>query len=210
MTTQSQIDIVKSHIEDALRKGAIIYAQSKLPDNPNVKNTLRAIVLTNVNHDMLIMRYETFGPVVGVMKVQNMEEAIALANDSDLGLTASVWSKDNRKAEIIARRIKAGVVNINDHLMSHGLPETPWGGFKKSGIGRTHGQIGFEEMTQTQVIIKDVMPLIRKNLWWPPNGPDVYNGIKGVIELWYAKSLNRRLTGMANLMKIIPRWFKED
>jgi succinate-semialdehyde dehydrogenase/glutarate-semialdehyde dehydrogenase len=209
MTTQSQIDIVNRHIKDALEKGAVLYAQSKLPDNP-IKNTLPATVLTNVNHEMLIMRYETFGPVVGVMKVQNMEEAISLANDSDLGLTASVWSKDSRKAEHIARRIQAGVVNINDHLMSHGLPETPWGGFKKSGIGRTHGYLGFDEMTQTQVVIKDVMPLTRKNLWWPPNSPEVYNGIKGVIELWYAKSLNRRLAGMADVVRIIPRMFRED
>lgn len=210
MTTQNQIDTVNRHIEDALNKGAVIYAQSKLPAAPKLNNALPATVLTNVNHDMLVMRCETFGPVVGVMKVRNMEEAVALANDSDLGLTASVWSKDNRKAELIARQIEAGVVNINDHLMSHGLPETPWGGFKKSGIGRTHGQIGFEEMTQPQVIIKDIMPLLQKDLWWLPNSPAVYNGIKGVIELWYARSLNRRLAGMASLMRIIPRWFKKD
>ncbi|MEN6328364.1 MAG: aldehyde dehydrogenase family protein, partial [Syntrophomonas sp.] len=126
MTTQNQIDTVNSHIEDALKKGAIIYAQSKLPDDSKINNALPATVLTNVNHEMLVMRCETFGPVVGVMKVQSMEEAVSLANDSDLGLTASVWSKDNRKAEHIARKIEAGVVNINDHLMSHGLPETPW------------------------------------------------------------------------------------
>lgn len=210
MTTQNQIDIVNRHIEDALFQGAVIYAQSKPSDNLQVKNVLPAMVLTNVTQDMLIMRDETFGPVVGVMKVKNMDEAIALANDSDLGLTASVWSKNNRKAENIARRIKAGVVNINDHLMSHGLPETPWGGFKKSGLGRTHGFAGFEEMTQKQVIVKDIMPLIKKNLWWAPNGPEVYNGIKGIIELWYARNISCRLTGMANILRIISRMFRDD
>ena len=108
-------------------------------------NFYPASVLTNVDHTMKVMLEESFGPIVAVMKVRNMEEAIELANDSNLGLTGSVWSKNKTQAIQIARNIKAGAVTINDHLMSHGLAETPWGGFKESGIGRTHGKIGFDE-----------------------------------------------------------------
>ncbi len=115
------------------------------------------MVLTDVTHDMVTMKEETFGPVVGVMKVRDMEEAVALANDSNLGLTASVWSRDRRKAAALARRLQAGAVTINDHLMSHGLAETPWGGFKQSSLGRTHGEIGFDEMTQPQVLVDDLL-----------------------------------------------------
>jgi len=91
---------------------------------------LPCTVLTDVDHTMLAMKDETFGPIVGVMSVENMDEAIALANDSNLGLTCSVWSKNRKKAVQIGRRVMAGAIMINDHLMCHGLAETPWGGFK--------------------------------------------------------------------------------
>jgi len=210
MTTSGQIHTVTEQIRDALDKGAVIYAQSGTPDNREWKNFLPATVLTNVSHDMLVMQCETFGPVVAVTKVNHMAEAIKLANDSDLGLTASVWSRNRQRAEQIARQLQAGAVSINDHLVSHGMPETPWGGFKKSGLGRTHGKIGFDEMTQPQVIIKDIMPLAKKNLWWPPNNADIYNGIKGLIDFSYSHKLSRRIKGIGNLLKILPRWFKED
>lgn len=210
MTTSSQILAVKEQIRDALDKGAVIYTQSRAPDNPDIRNFLPATVLANVNHDMLVMQCETFGPVIAVMKVKDMEESIKLANNSDLGLTASVWSHNQHKAEQIARQLQAGAVNINDHLVSHGMPETPWGGFKKSGLGRTHGRIGFDEMTQPQVIIKDIMPFVKKDLWWPPNNADIYNGIKGLINFNYSRKLSRRISGISKLVKILPRWFREE
>jgi succinate-semialdehyde dehydrogenase/glutarate-semialdehyde dehydrogenase len=208
MTTQAQIETVKEHLEDALGKGAVIFAQSGVPADPQLRNFLPAMVLTNVTHDMLTMREETFGPIIAVMKVQDMEEAIRLANDSSLGLSASVWSKNNARAEKIARRIECGAVNINDHLMSHGLAETPWGGFKMSSIGRTHGEIGFDEMTQPQVIVKDILPGVRKDLWWPPNSESVFCGIKGITDFWYGHGLGCRMRGLINFLKIMPRMFK--
>ena len=167
------------------------------------------MVLTNVNHDMQMMREETFGPIVGVMKVKDMDEAIALANDSNLGLSASVWSQDRKKAEKIARKIEAGVVNINDHLMSHGMSETPWGGFKESGIGRSHSKYGFWEMTQPQVIVRDVLPGIKREMWWYPVNKKVYDGLRGLIEMRFAKSLKRRFKGIKNALIILPRMYKK-
>jgi succinate-semialdehyde dehydrogenase/glutarate-semialdehyde dehydrogenase len=198
MTTQRQIDTVNRHVEEALARGAVIHAQSAVPGDAESKSFLPATVLTNVNHDMQVMREETFGPVVGVMKVKDMEEAV-------VGLTGSVWTKNARKGEVIARKIQAGAVTINDHLMSHGLAETPWGGFKESGIGRTHGEIGFNEMTQPQVIVNDILPLVKRNLWWHPFDEKVYHGLKGVMEVPYARGLKRRLAGLWNLVKILPR-----
>jgi succinate-semialdehyde dehydrogenase/glutarate-semialdehyde dehydrogenase len=144
------------------------------------------------------------------MKVKNMEEAIALANDSDLGLTASVWSKDHAKAEKIAEQIQSGVVTINDHLMSHGMAETPWGGFKNSGIGRTHGSLGFDEMTQPQLLVNDILPLVKKNMWWHPYSKRIYDGLRGAINILYGKGLKDRVAGIVPLLKIVPRYFTKS
>ncbi|MCX7875324.1 MAG: aldehyde dehydrogenase family protein [Melioribacteraceae bacterium] len=208
MTTKNQIEIVKNHIEDALNKGAKIFAQSLILEKG--ENFLPATVLTNVNHDMLVMKDETFGPVVGVMKFSTYEEAIQLANDSYLGLTASIWTRNKKLAEKIARQLKAGAITINDHLMSHGLAETPWGGFKQSGIGRTHGKLGFDEMTQPMVIVSDILPFVKKNLWWHPFNKTLFDGLKGLVDILYSSSLRLKLIGIKNLLKILPRIFKNE
>ena len=167
-----------------------------------------ATVLIEVNHDMDVMRHETFGPVLAVMKVENIEEAIELANDSYLGLTGSVWSTDHKNAIRIGEKIKAGSITINDHLMSHGLAQTSWGGFKQSGIGRSHGRLGMEEMTQTQMIINDIIPFAKKDLWWQPYDKKIYDGNKSIIMFLYGKKWFQRLKAFFKLIRILPRIFK--
>jgi succinate-semialdehyde dehydrogenase/glutarate-semialdehyde dehydrogenase len=207
MTTEGQVSTVKSHLEDALAKGALVYARSAPPEGQGSSTFFPAMVVTEVNHDMLIMQEETFGPLVGVMKVKDMDEAVALANDSQFGLTGSVWSGNRRRAETLARQIQAGVVTINDHLFSHGLAETPWGGVKQSGIGRSHGAIGFDELTQPQVIVHDIMPFARQNIWWHPHGKKIYEGLLGAIRFLYSRSIPQRTEGFYHLLKILPRYF---
>ena len=207
MTTPSGVETVRRHVDDAIAHGATIYAQSPCPEE-GPGNFLPAMVLCGVDHTMLVMREETFGPVVGVMQVADVDEAVRLANDSQLGLSGSVWSRSRRNARRIAGRIAAGTVTINDHLMSHGLHETPWGGFKQSGIGRTHGRIGFDEMTQVQCVVDDLMPLCRKDLWWHPHGPGVYRGVLGLLEFLYGRGLGRRLRGLGRGVKTFLRTFR--
>jgi succinate-semialdehyde dehydrogenase/glutarate-semialdehyde dehydrogenase len=207
MTTRRQVETVRHHLEDAVAKGAVIAAQSGCPPEDGPGNFFPATLLTEVNHSMLVMREETFGPILAVMKVRDMEEAVGLANDSIYGLTGSVWSKDGRKAEGIAGKIRAGVVTINDHLMSHGMAETPWGGFKASGFGRTHGEIGFNEMTQPQVIVHDLLSFVKKDLWWQPYSEGLYRGLLGALNLFYGSGLKTRLAGLIPLLEIFPRIF---
>lgn len=209
MTTLRQVDTVNAHVQDALDKGAQIYARAKPPVSLDSPHFLPPMVLTGVNHTMKVMREETFGPVVGVMKVSSMEEAVALANDSTLGLTCSVWSKNRRNAENLARQIKTGVAMINDHLMSHGLAETPWGGPKETGGGRTHGEIGFQEMTYPQAIVHDYyVPPVRKNLWWTPLDKAAYQGLKGAAHFFYGSNIITRLAGGIRLLRTLPRMLK--
>jgi acyl-CoA reductase-like NAD-dependent aldehyde dehydrogenase len=209
MTTAKQKQEVQRQVQQALDNGAVLYARSALPGNA-AGPFLPAMVLTEVTHDMDVMRLETFGPVLGVMPVETMPDALALANDCDLGLTASVWTRNATAGLELARQIKAGVVTINDHLMSHGLAETPWGGFKLSGIGRSHGADGMAEMTQLQCLVQDMMPAVKKNFWWHPHGPVVYQGVRGVIDLLYGNGLGQRWRGLLKLLRVYPRTFRKD
>ncbi|MBN2223596.1 MAG: aldehyde dehydrogenase family protein [Deltaproteobacteria bacterium] len=209
MTTTQQMETVKQHITDALDKGAVIAAQSAYPKDSG-GNFLPATILANVDHSMVVMREETFGPVLGVMKVDDMEQAVALANDSNLGLTASVWSRNRRYAESLARRIQSGVVMINDHLMSNGLAETPWGGFKESGIGRTHGELGMMEMTQPICIVHDYLPGVQRNMWWYPAGKEIYDGIKGMMDFLFSHNIGKRMSGGIRLTRLFMRSFTKE
>ena len=208
MTTLPQVHKVMEHVDDAVSKGAKVYAKSPAPEESWPNHFLPAVVLTDVNHEMKVMKEETFGPVIGVMRVRDMDEAMELANDSELGLTGSVWSRNRAKGGKIARQIQAGTVTLNDHLMSHGLAEAPWGGFKRSGFGRTHGRLGFDEMTQPQTLVTDIMPFIKRDLWWYPFDKRLYQGLQGMAQVLYGKGMNSRLRGLIKLGKILPRMFK--
>jgi len=206
ITTTNQMKTIQEHIDDAVTKGAKIYAQSDYPKGTK-GNFMPAVILTDVNHKMRVMLEETFGPVIAVMKVDNMDEGLRLANDSKLGLTASVWSKNRKLAEKYGRRIKAGAVMINDHMMCNGLPETPWGGFKESGIGRTHGEFGLCEMTQPICLVQDYLVGAKRNMWWFPHGKSIYDRILGMIHFTYSKNPIKRLGSGLKLMKTFMRTF---
>ncbi|MCL2479980.1 MAG: aldehyde dehydrogenase family protein, partial [Treponema sp.] len=158
MISLKQKEEVSRQVNQCIAEGAQFFAQSRKGKTAEgeVYGSMEdsslympALVLTGIKPDMPIMKEEIFGPVIGVIPAANDREALALANDSSYGLTASVWSADHRTAKKIAAEINAGAVMINDHLMSHGLAQTPWGGFGDSGLGKTHGEAGFREMLRT-------------------------------------------------------------
>ena len=93
------------------------------------------------------------------------DDAVRLANDSEFGLAASVWTGNRKRGEAIAARIKAGTVMINDAISGFGIAEAPHGGFKQSGIGRTHGKLGLAEMVQVKYVDVDLLPRMPK-VWW--------------------------------------------
>ncbi len=166
MTFAPQLDKVERHVEEAKRKGARVLAGGKRPaDRDGLWFT--PTLLVDVTADMEVMREETFGPVIAIQKVKDDAEALRLANDSRYGLSASVWSRDKRGAMNIARRIEAGAVCVNDHMVHMLIPEIPMGGIKESGIGRRHGAEGITKYCVQQSIIIDRFGLRGEVFWYP-------------------------------------------
>lgn len=199
LTTASQQRTVQQHMEDALNKGAIIVAQSQPQGDVDNGFFYPATLLTGVTDDMLVIKEETFGPLLGVMPVASAEEAIAKANNSELALTSSIWTKSNRRGRQLAEQLESGVTTINDHLYTHGLSETPWGGWKESGIGRSHGPEGLLEMVNTKVINWDMLPS-KRNLWWHPHTSATHEALLNALRFAAGSSLFARLCGSFKLM----------
>jgi succinate-semialdehyde dehydrogenase/glutarate-semialdehyde dehydrogenase len=109
----------------------------------------------------------------------------------------------------LAARINAGAVMINDHLMSHGLAETPWGGFGDSGLGRTHGETGFREMCKTQVVVEETLPGIRRNLWWQPYSEKTYRRLLNIVDFLGGCTLIKRLRALPGLAALFFRYWEK-
>ncbi|MFN2453235.1 MAG: aldehyde dehydrogenase family protein [Pyrinomonadaceae bacterium] len=164
MSSEKQLEIVEEHVRDAVAHGARALTGGHRPKN--LAGTFHEpTVLTEVNHTMAVMCEETFGPVLPVMSFETEDEAIKFANDSPFGLTASVWTKNIARGKRIAERIEAGTVMVNEVLYTHGIAQTPWGGVKQSGLGRTHGREGLMELVWPQHLHVNRLPRIG-DLWW--------------------------------------------
>jgi succinate-semialdehyde dehydrogenase/glutarate-semialdehyde dehydrogenase len=205
MVSRSQKETVCGQVEACLAMGAKIAAQSEGASFQDESLDVPALVLTDVQGAMPVMAEEIFGPVAALIPASDDEAALSIANDSPYGLTASVWSRSRREARALALRINAGAVMINDHLMSHGLAETPWGGFGASGLGRTHGESGFKEMVKTQVVVDDLLPGVKRNLFWHPYSERVYTGIRSLVDLL---SPEKRLAALPKTLKIFFRYWE--
>jgi len=201
MIHQGQLHIVESHVVDAVTRGARVLAGgSRLPElGPNF---YRPTVLADVTHQMRIMREETFGPVLPVMAFDSDEEAVHLANDSEYGLAASVWTRNPDRGDRLARRIQAGTVMVNDLVSCFGISEAPHGGRKASGVGRAHGRFGLEEMVQLKYLDSDRMPRMKK-VWWYHYGASFVRQMKGFIDFQFAQGLRERLSGALRAAGIV-------
>ena len=164
MTSERQLLQVQRHVDEAIDKGAkALTGGDRLSDT--TAPFFAPTVLINVNHDMDVMRDETFGPVLPIMTFKTDEEAVRLANDSIYGLTASVWSGQIARGRRVAELIDAGTVMVNEVLYTHGIASTPWGGVKQSGLGRTHGRAGLLELVSARHIHVNRLAFV-PDLWW--------------------------------------------
>ena len=147
-----QIEIIEDHVKDAIDKGAKVLVGGKR--NPNFEGLyFEPTVLTEVTHEMKIMKDETFGPIISIMKVSSEEEALMLANHSHYGLNGNVWTKDLIKGKKLAQSIETGACSVNDMAMSYGVNEVPFGGVKESGLGVVNGEEGLLAYAHAMPII---------------------------------------------------------
>jgi succinate-semialdehyde dehydrogenase/glutarate-semialdehyde dehydrogenase len=166
MSSERQLKIVEDHVESFRQEGAEILTGGKR--NTNFKGAFyEPTVIGNANNKMRGMQEETFGPTLPIATFTTEDQAIELANESEFGLTASVWTKDLKKGNRVAEKILAGTVCVNEVLYTHGIGQTPWGGVKQSGYGRTHGKQGLMELVQPQHIHVNRF-LFTPNAWWMP------------------------------------------
>jgi acyl-CoA reductase-like NAD-dependent aldehyde dehydrogenase len=203
MTMERQRAIVEAHVKDAVAKGARVLLGGERPARAGF--FYPPTVLTNVDHTMLAMREETFGPVLPVMAVDSLEEAIRLANDSPYGLTASGWTRSEDTARRLQQELVAGVVSINDHISSYGEPTAPWGGVKWSGFGRMHGLLGLREMVQPKYVSLDRGGKAAE-LWWYPYDRELDGLIRQAAPALYSTSFLRRVAGQIGLVRFSRLW----
>ncbi|MBA54678.1 MAG: aldehyde dehydrogenase [Pseudomonadales bacterium] len=165
MTADFQLDIVHQQVVDAKSKGAgILTGGSTLMEN---ELFYLPTLMTNVDNSMLVMREETFGPLVPVIPFSNEAEVIDLSNDTEFGLSASVWSSDQQRAYRVARQLECGAVSINNVMLTEGNPALPFGGTKASGYGRQKGAEGLLGYMQSKSILIDSDSNKIEPNWYP-------------------------------------------
>jgi acyl-CoA reductase-like NAD-dependent aldehyde dehydrogenase len=189
MTSPNQAAIVEDHVNDALASGAKALTGGKRVEGPG--DYFEPTVLVDVDHSMKVMRDETFGPVVGVMKVRDAEEALRLANDTRYGLSGSVFGEKER-AERVARRVECGAVNVNDVLVNYLTMDVPMGGWKESGIGFRHGEPGIKKYCRPESIVATRFGGKREPSWFPYT--KARRGlVTRIAQAFNARDLKRRL-----------------
>ncbi len=191
LISERQLQIVESQVEEARAMGAkTLTGGKRLPEiGPQF---YAPTLITDVTSEMRVMREETFGPVLPVIPFSSDEEGVRMANASEFGLAASVFTTNRARGEAVARRLHSGAVMVNDVISCFAIPEAPHGGTRASGIGRTHGLLGMREMVRPKYIDVDSMPKMKK-VWWYPYGQSFTRQMSAFVDVLFSRSSVRRL-----------------
>lgn len=197
LTTREQLDKVIEHVLDAVQKGArLLHGGARVGERGFF---FQPTLLVDVNHTMKVMSEETFGPILPIMVVDSLDEAIHCANDSLYGLSAFGWTQSRQTAERLMSELEAGTVLINDSTMTWGEPTAPWVGFKRSGVGLTRSRFGLLEMVQLKYVSYDTGGN-KYNMWWFP-----YAGGKmlflNAVDLLYKPLGKAKARGLMTLLR---------
>ena len=190
LISEQQRDKVERLVTEAVEGGANATTGGRRPSVGLPGWFYEPTVLTGVGGEAALAREEIFGPVVAVDSFGAEQEAVQLVNDSPFGLSASVWTRDRELAARVASRLQVGSVWTNDLQYSYASGQTPWGGYKDSGFGRTHSKHGLYECVQVKFADWDAgkVPVP----WWYPYGEDVLDGFRGLAGVLYGNGLLQR------------------
>jgi succinate-semialdehyde dehydrogenase/glutarate-semialdehyde dehydrogenase len=186
-----------AQLDDALARGARVVATAPLPaDAAEDAAFVAPTLLADVPASARVLHEETFGPLLPVVRVRDADEAVRLANASEFGLSASVWSRDARRALGVAARLEAGTVAINDAVIVAGMADVPHGGVKASGTGRSHGLAGLMECVRTKTVVVDRLPSLPQ-LWWFGEKPGAsYAQLDGAVAAAHGTGAAGRVRGV--------------
>jgi len=201
MTTAAQAAIVRRQIEGAVASGAKILTGELAEDG---STRVLPIVLRVDDEDCDLMRDETFGPVLPIVVVDDEDAAIERANASTFGLTASIWTKRVARAQGLARRLRAGVVTINNHGFTAAIPSVPWSGLGHSGSGVTNGPHALPAFVRTKLVLED-RNSAKRELWWYPYTPVLRSVAREMAVVRGGGGFFRRIAAFFALLAAIPR-----
>jgi len=201
LVTPSQQQITLQHIDDFRHKGAkILVGGDALKLGLGVKPTL----IINASHTMQGIQEETFGPTLPVMVVKDAQDAVNKANDCHYGLTTSIWTRDIKRGENLAKQLQTGVVTINNCCLTASLPELPWSGWKDTGYGTTNSERALMEMVRPKVIFTDRYK--RRELWWYPYNQKSVQLAKAYLEIFRRKGLSKIAPAIDFLKGMLTRF----
>lgn len=205
LTDPRSVAEMEAFVADARKRGARVLCGGRA--RPDVgKQVFEPTVVVDLPPDARLLTEECFGPILPIVPFDDVDEAIRLANGTRFGLTASVWTSDAAKGEAIARRLDAGTASVNDHAYTFAASETPWGGVKASGHGRTHGDEGLLEMTRTRHV--NVVPPRAPSVWWFPYGPQLRDTFMDGARFLYGSAKDKARVGAgltSNLLRRLRR-----
>jgi succinate-semialdehyde dehydrogenase/glutarate-semialdehyde dehydrogenase len=207
-TFDKQKSVYERHLSEARQKGAQIVTGGEFSSN---RTSLQPTVVAGPGiEDLDVYNEETFGPVVAVTTYKSVAEAVQKANRNKYGLLASVISRDIGMGEEVARQLEVGTVTVNEVTYTGGLGETPWGGIKESGIGRTHSDMGLYEFVNVRHIHKPRTRLtVFKSVWWFPYTPFQYAAFRTFFEM-YRRSKMDRLRALPHLLWNFVQFLKNE
>ena len=168
LTFKPQLDIVSKQIEEAVASGARVLAGGTGAGRQNEDGTLwfAPTVITDVDTDMSVLRDESFGPILSIVRVRDEDEAVRRANEDGTNLAASVWTTSSERRDRVTKQLIAGNISANMHVEGAAAPWGTWGGVGESGFGRVNGEPGLREFTNPVHVSHPVMPL-KRNYWYP-------------------------------------------
>ena len=187
----TQLETIERHVQDAVAKGAKVLTGGKRAYEMG-KLFYEPTVLVDVTHDMAIMREETFGPILPIVRVRDENEALRLANDCIYGLAANVWTRNDEKAVRLAKQLETGAVCVNDTAITYGVTEAPFGGRKASGVGQVNGEAGLRSYCYTQPIVFDRFGTREEQMWYPYTS-DKLKLLQKMMKWVWGTPLNRLL-----------------